>query len=389
MASRVDRWIRENAILLEAASCTLPPNSQIGELLDARIVFLGETNHFIHQKIEFRLSLIRALASRHRSLVLMEELGFSDGRRVAEYLFEGNDDALRRVATFGYEGFARRDRDDAPSGILGRSAYPYRQMLAEHARFYEALRRIPQLSGFFGIDLDAPGGGYDDIRRLDGDLATRIRRVTGESLIEEADRLEPFIESAGQELREDLQSMIESLRYTAMIQHARDFDALRPAMAYREESMKRRFVSIREKLSPDDCVVLMGHAFHLAKNDDKIESVGVGPGGDRVPSLGHFIVNGLDERVASVWMLYGDGRDSQPLEDLPRVADFPRDTLNAQIAHNVSEVVLIPLWGAPRELANATVGHLYNAVVEVDVLAEADAIMFFPEVTPLEGDTRA
>lgn len=344
---------------------------------DRRVVFLGETNHFVHEKVEFRLAWLHALA-RRRPLVVGEELGWCDGRRVEDYILRGDDAALSRVATFGYTGHQRGDRDDSFHGVFGISPYPYAAMLAEHRRFYDALRATDGILGYFGFDMDSPGGAYDDLPATAG-----VSRVAGETISGEADRLEILLKDFDDSLaRQDIAALIESLRYTAMVQFAADYEATRPAMAYREESMKRRVQWQLQRLPKDALLVLLGHAFHLAKSDAGIERRGVGPGGGTTSSLGDYITHTLGEHPGVVWMIYGGGEDCQPLADLPRVADFPEDSLNAVLRRRFRQPAVLPVTNG-----EVRIGHLYNQVVAVDLGAEADFLSFYPEVIPLQtGD---
>lgn len=353
-------------------------------LLDrpARVVFLGETNHFVHEKVDFRLEWLKELSAR-RPLVIGEELGWCDARRVADYILRRDDTALDRIATFGYEGYRRPDRDDTPKGIFGKSPYPYGLMRAEHQRFYEGLRELPGIVGYFGFDIDAPGGAYEDLPAIEG-----LARVPGETLINEADRLEALLPQFDDALaQEDLRSLIESLRYTDLVQYAETYEATRPAMAYREETMKRRVEWQLANLPEGALLVLMAHAFHLARRDAHIGKLGVGPGGDRVPSLGEHMARKEDDEVISIWMLYGEGEDAQPLADLPRRADYPTNTINRQLLARFSEPTVLTLDDRiRRQLADVPVGHMYNQVIPVDLGAEADAVMFFPHVAPLRNE---
>ncbi len=111
--------------------------------------------------------------------------------------------------------------------------------------------------------------------------------------------------------------MIETLRYTALAHPAADYEALRPAMAYRETTLKRRVERMLDSLAEDEVLVLMAHAFHLAKRDDRINGVGVGPGGDQVSSLGHHLVATQGLRVFSLWLLYGGGQTASRFRTCP------------------------------------------------------------------------
>ena len=403
MDRAIDHWLDEHAIRLDPA--TYAPDSTDHPrlaavdtaLAHARLVFLGETNHFIHEKTDFRLWWLRRLAAHHR-LVVGEELGWSDGRDVARYLTDGNERHLDRLATFGDRSHVRPDRDDRPSGILRASfdGYPTALFKAEQSRFYRGLRAIPSLR-FFGFDIDAAGAGYADIEARRNTTSVnpafwgRLARVPGETLSDEAERLASSMallphskEPAIAEMREDLQSMIESFRYTALAHPAADYDALRPAMAYRETTLKRRVDRMRASLAGDEVLVLMAHAFHLAKDDDRIASVGVGPGGGRVSSLGHHLAADRALPAYSVWLLYGGGEDSQPFPDLPRIARYPAESLNAQLARRRDPFVVPVTPGVDALARDVGVGHMYNLVVPVHLPSQADAIFFVPRVTPMQ-----
>ena len=402
----IQTWLGEHAVRLDPDPYEpIPADAHrlaaVDALLDnARVIFLGELNHFVHEKAAFRLWWLRRLARRAR-LVVVEELGASDGRDVARYLADGDESHLDRLATFGDRSHVRTDRDDQPTGVLRASfdAYPTALFKAEQSRFYRALRELGR-SRFYGIDIDVPGTGYADIHAargqtnavgIDTSFWTRLARVPGESLTEEADRLTALRELLPEEgplpdgIRADLDAMIETLRYTALAHPALDYEALRPAMAYRETAMKRRIEGILHTLANDEVLVLMAHAFHVAKNDRTIRGTGVGPGGNQAHSLGHHIVQELGFDVTSIWMLYGAGKDSQPFPDLPQRANYPATSLNAQLSRHGTPLVVPVGPGAGSALANDVgIGHMYNLVVPVHLPSQADAIFFLPAVTPLQ-----
>jgi hypothetical protein len=128
----------------------------------------------------------------------------------------------------------------------------------------------------------------------------------------------------------------------------------------------------------------LAHAFHLAKRDDRINGVGVGPGGDQVNSLGHHLVATQGLPVFSVWLLYGGGGDSQPFPDLPRTASYPADSLNAHLAGRRNALIVPMRPGTEALERDVGIGHMYNLVVPVHLPSQADAIFFVPQVTPLQ-----
>lgn len=356
----------------------------------AEVLVLGEFNHFVHEKSDFRIAMAKE-ARRLGFDVWAEELGWSDGRRLARY-FETRDEAvLDRLSLFGWRGEARTDRDDRPTGIFRASweTYPFDLMRAEQVRFYRALAP----SALWGFDVAAGhDGGYADLfDRLATTGAPRawtgaLARRPGETLAEEAARLSGLAVEAPAGLdplaRADLDALIDGLAYSERVRDAATYAEAAPAMAFREDAMKRRLAAIRS-LSPGK-LTLMGHALHLVRDDDAIVAAGiVGPGGGRTVSLGHHIGKELGLPMFIIWMIYGEGEDSQPLPDLPRRAAFGADTLNSRLARRFDRPVLLDARSAPD--APVHIAHMYNSVIETRLPAAVDALWFLPRVSPLRS----
>src|ERR1700731_2414701 len=157
-----------------------------------RFAYIGESDHFIHEKYAYRLAMLNYLAAR----------GFTH---------VGEESQLERITIYGYSGASRSDRDDTPTGILRDSfgaAYPTAQFAAEQKRFAHGLRKIGL--HFFGFDIDPlPGGGYEDLAEILDSIPAdpaidRIRialqRVKGETIDQEIVRLDDalrLIEAGG------------------------------------------------------------------------------------------------------------------------------------------------------------------------------------------------
>jgi erythromycin esterase-like protein len=383
------------------------------DLAAADLVFLGEMNHFVHEKSDFRLLFARHLLARGFSQ-FAEELGWSDGRRLQAW-FDGGDPAVfGTLSLFGATADLRADRDDRPTGILAASfsSYPRELMRGEQERFYRGLRKAAQANreggrriGYFCFDIDAlPGGGYGDIARLLAPykggggveiFLAGLKRTPGETAAREAARLrglEPILDAVAldapatvtAEVRAALAALADSLTYVERAYPAKDYEALRPGMAYREDAMKRRFADIR-RLSGGAKTVVMSHAFHLAKDDRLFRgAMGVGPGGGQTTSIGHHLAREVGLKAYSIWMLYGGGEDSQPFNDLPRKALYPADSLNAQLAQ-VGRPMLLRIADAPAGMFDRPVGvgHMYSAVVPTILNGQVDAILFLPTVSPM------
>lgn len=391
------------ARFIETRAIRLPPDlSQAGPALLAPladrigghdVVALGELNHFVHEKTDFRLLFARFLLVQGWRDVF-EEIGWSDGYRIDRYLQTGDESALR-LPSFDDLTHLRPDRDDRPGGILKVDGYPAAEFVAEQKRFINGLRAAGLPVRHAGIDIDAlPGGAYDDMAALlppNDPRTTPIRqslqRIPGETPHEESVRLRAITIPADwpPQIAAARDALAESLDYIAMTYTARTYDAVRPGMAFREGAMKRRYREA-ERLLASERQMLLGHALHLAKNDNLIASPGVGPGGDRVPSLGHWLAQERKRRVFSIWMLYGAGEDCQPLSTLPRRANFPSRTLNAQLARLTQAPLLFFPADAPGLFDRpVAIGHMYNAVFETPLAAQADAVLYLPRVTPLRA----
>src|SRR5581483_3398145 len=166
----LDRFVERHAIaLLHFDGTALDPELLApldARLADAEVVFLGELNHFIHEKTDFRLFCARYLLSRGW-INFAEELGWSDGFRIDRFLKTGDGREFERLPSFGYEGHLRNDRDDRPGGILKVEMYPSAEFVAEERRFFEGVRAAEPRTRLAGIDVDGlPGGGYEDIAQL-------------------------------------------------------------------------------------------------------------------------------------------------------------------------------------------------------------------------------
>lgn len=165
-------WTKENAIRLDSLEWSKTNPTAFAFLDEAlkgkRVVFLGETDHFVAERLEFRLLLIRELARRGFRRIGME-MGLSDGKRMDRFLETGDEKWLDRVALYGYRGDMRKDRKDEIAGWTDDSHPEFtRTVLDESKWFLRQLRKIdeqlpkgtPRLK-WFGYDLSFRPGGED------------------------------------------------------------------------------------------------------------------------------------------------------------------------------------------------------------------------------------
>lgn len=287
----------------------------------ARIAFVGEMDHFVAEKYDYRLLLcVRYLASRGWGW-FGEELPAARGRRAEAYLRSGDDTLLDPV-------------DEPPwfaSGPLANQRQPTAALDAAHSAFLRTVRAAVPQTHWFGFDADSSD--------------------------------------------ED---------YLGLANAATDYDQLRPAMARREQIMQSHVARVLAE-HPGEKVALFGAAAHLLKDGDTAvtKGVGAGPGGDQVHSLGHYVGHDLtDEPVLAVWMLHGEGRSDNPWLPAPGRLRPPRGTLDAQLLRRLDESALITIDG-DRRPRRITVMH--NLVMRCCLAEQVDALVFVPHVRPLSA----
>lgn len=118
----------------------------------ASIAYIGEMDHFIAEKYEFRLLVIRYLASRGWRW-FGEEWDSRRGRRVDEVLHTGDDTLLDPL-------------DEAPwfsRGVLANERQPTVALEAEQRRFMRAVRRVAPEVRWFGFDWERSDTDYIDM----------------------------------------------------------------------------------------------------------------------------------------------------------------------------------------------------------------------------------
>lgn len=158
-------------------------------------------------------------------------------------------------------------------------------------------------------------------------------------------------------------------------------------MALRERVMHRHVDSMLDPMPPDHGLVLWAYNHHLARDDAKITgTAGVGPGGDSEPSLGHHLNARHGDDIYGVWMIYGRGEDSNPLPDLPRRLRPSWRSLNAllgRVGGNFVPPTRSDRAEAQRLMEPLRVYGLYNGYARIPIAAQADALCFIEEVSPL------
>ena len=367
-----------------------------------RFAYIGESDHFIHEKYAYRLAMLNYLAARGFTHV-GEELGATDGMRIARYIETGGESQLERVSIFGYSGATRTDRDDSPTGILRASfgdAYPTALFAAEQKRFARGLRKIGVR--FFGFDIDPlPGGGYEDLVEILESMPTNakidqirkaLQRVEGETIDAEIERLDEVLGLLEADrfdaLRYTATCLRDSFEYVRMTYPAKTFDALNPGMAFRERYMHRQVDRRLAQMRPNEKLALMSHNLHLCRAADAVASsdAAAGPGGKTDPPLGAWLAARYPAEVFSVWMLIGRGHDSQPFPTLSKIIREKSGTLNTLLGE-IGDCFVLPIDASDSRARllteNIEIMHDGDGGVRTAIALQADAIFFVRDVTPL------
>jgi erythromycin esterase-like protein len=298
----------------------LAPFSVLDDLADrARVAYIVEMDHFIHEKYDFRLLCIRYLASRGWRW-FGEELDWRQGERVDRYLATGDERLLDPI----------EEPDWYTSGALRQAVdrHPKAAFDAEQRRFAQAVRRAVPDARWFGFDI---GGADED--------------------------------------------------YLKLANAARTLDELPPAMALRERLIHERVARFLRD-HPDEKVALMAGSLHLMKDDDRVQAPGViGPGGDTDASVGHHVVHELGEGpVLSIWLLHGRGTSANPWLTAPGELSPQPGTLDAEFAQRWDRPCLVRV---DDDDAERRVTQMHNQVMTCRLSEQVDAVVFAPEVSPI------
>ncbi len=376
-----------------------------------RIVMIGETDHFVSERIDSRLVLIRYLASRGFTNVGME-MGVSDARRMDRFVETGDPRHLARVGLYGYDGAQRYDRVDAVSGWTDDRHPAFGAAVRAESRWF--LRQLHEMNvrrpagapriRWFGFDLSMrPGCEYEDafaLLALHGDDETvrdvkrRLARVAGETRLEEVRRLFDLVVHLEEvedaltarlgadgflELRRCAVDLAEGLRWIDSLSELANRERVDAGLRARERSMCRHLDELLERAAPDEKFVLLGHALHLARASEEIET-------DRTmwETVGTHLARTRGDELFGIWLLFDHGthgnlRAATPIRTLPSIPG----TIEARLAR-FGERLLVPLHTgdsneAPLESAWRVrfMGQPGRAVLG----EQADALFFVSAVT--------
>lgn len=337
-------WVKKTAIPIKTLDWDKIDLTELSvldrELEGKRIVYLGEPDHYIHEKYDFRLILIRYLFEKGWRHIGME-MGRSDGHKADRYLETGDPLWLERMAIYGYKGDQRTDRDDSKKvGKARKNPAFLKAILGEEKWFFSQLRSLnenltPGQSRlyWFGYDVDTyPGGGYGDARMIlerkkDDPLVKEVleglARVEKESVEQEVERLKGVLttiknnENAlkdllgkedANELRSTVHCLMDSFTFLIASKAGSRSELWLPMLREREKTMFRQMDEKLADLPNDEKIILMGHNLHLSKDYRSINYGGVIA---MWPSIGTHVGEKLEGEVYSIWMLYDRGEHAE------------------------------------------------------------------------------
>lgn len=421
-------WVKENAIHFSSLDWQYTDLDSLRHLDYAlegkRIVYLGEPDHYIHEKYDFRLLFIRYLFHKGWRLIGME-MGLSDCRRIDRYLETGDTCHLDRVAIYGYRGDQNVEGEDE---WQNKKTFHenFKRFIGEERRFLKNLRSLNESLNhdqhrlrWFGYDVDiVPGGGYTDAKCLlekhkktliVKEILNRMTRVKDESLIDEIKRLQDLLEymskketvlneQLGKDDAMNLRRIIICLKESIVFKKAMDRRhsfPLRLATARRREKyMYRQIDEILDALPPQEKIILLGHNIHLGKNSEHVNNtwLGLAPKGYTKEwiSVGTYLARKMPGKIYSIWMLYDYGWNSIIG---PNMGNFPPQKVSSdpkRIEHYLSKIgsiFLLPFnSGDPREsfLLQKNFFVMKGGLESGIIKHQADAIFFVSEVSALK-----
>ncbi len=295
-------WVKANAIPLDTLDWT-KINSKNFSFLDRalqgkRVVYLGEPDHYIHEKYDYCLILIKYLVD-HGWRHIGSEIGRSDGRRINRFLETADVRWLDRVSIYGYRGALRTDRDHFSGGLariaLAKANEWKSTVIPEERWFAQQLRTLmetrpaesPRIH-FFGFDVDVlPGGAYEDLEALlapysgstIAQVRKHLRRVHGETIDDEIARLSRVIKyieckksslkrlmgpSNYNEAHNTVLCLHDSFKFAKSTGNDVPPSVRREAMTVREQTMFRQMEEVISKLKSEEKIILLGHNTHLS-----------------------------------------------------------------------------------------------------------------------------
>lgn len=368
-----------------------------------RFVYLGEPDHYIHEKYTFRLAFLETLHGLGWRRLGME-MGRADGLRFDRFLESGDERDLGRIALYAQAGSRAADSDRG--GFFG--------MEFEYARRVRGIGGGAERLHYFGFDLDlVPGKGLEDARgRLAdvpgvGELDLLLREAWAETdplpmLLELlAEVQEPDSELVAsldgerrRELALDLWALTQSLIFTREVNlFGGDLgdDFLRRSLdgfAQRERGMFGIMDGLLDGLPADERIVLTGHNMHLSRDGSgaRWSEMGSEVTIPLWPTIGAHLARAHPDEVFAIWLVYDQGQhldveDGYVASDVPSVPG----TLESLLARRFDRPVFLPLASddpRSRWLDDERTFRVNGGLAHGHLRRLTDAVVFVPTARP-------
>ena len=406
------QWVRDTALPIEKWELSPAHVAYLDRaLMGKRIVFLGESDHGIHEKYDVQAMLVRHLATRGFVHVFHEGYGTGLSRELDRCVREGGDletvfrpvdlDAGHRDdrSRFGlgrhwsrlrdpelrrrsdaervwYFGEVQRYNAARPAGAAPLSVHPLDVDSRTHfckAGIHELLephRDVRVVRGWFDImeSRDGESIAAEAVRLTE--LRTRIERDESE--------LTPLVGNASMRCLSD---MVDCLVASTEILGLRSAPGNRQEALTRRESFmfeqfRRRFEALPEQAK----VVVIGHNVHLSRDSAEFRY----PFGKTV---GTRIAETWPDRVFSLWLLFDRGR-RYTLQSQGEVDDLKSDPDRIEsVLAEAGSTYLLPLHSEDsraRYLAAPRTFHASFRKLRGTLPVQADAVLFLDQVTELQ-----
>ena len=346
-------WAEETAIPL-SLDAPVPADVLRPLLSDARIVFLGEPDHYIHEKYAFRVRFLQGLHElgwRHLGM----EMGRSDGIRFDEYLGGADERRLLDIGLYSSMG-------DISRAISSGGFFAMEFVYARHVR---ELAPVDERYHYFGFDLDmSPGNGLEDAYRRAmahgaEDLTAVLHEIWKgedpvlglEDVIEELkDDESPFHEGLTPEIRSqvllDLTTLVASRHFRKTDVFGEDEPAnLAGAFARREEQMFELFDAYIGSLGKEERIALTGHNMHLGRGwrDTTWKELETDIPIQLWPTIGAHITKNHGDEVFAIWLVYDHGVHAAAETQAQREVGSVPETFEHLLARLPHESFLLPL----------------------------------------------
>lgn len=420
------KWASGNAIELETVNwrgIDLEKLSFLDKALEGkRIVYLGEADHYVHEKWDYQMILIRYLVEKGWRTIGME-MDYVACRKMNRYIQTGDESELDDVAWRGMETCGRKDRDDRVTAFRALENEEFVSLLEGEVKWlFDQLRIInaelppeePHVR-WFGFDVTMfPWCGYEEATDLLKDHASdpfvaeilqRLELRDGETRLQEAQRLygvaELLEESEGKlngllgrgdarELKRIIRNLADSYEFTDAAVAGPTSPKWLPALIKRELSMGRLMSDLLDDTLKEEKIIMLSHVLHLSKDSD---TLCLGPVGSGAPgmwlSIGTQLARKLPGEIYAIWFTYDRGRHASFI--LPEAfEDVPSDPTRFEslLAQACDGPYILPLFsgGAGSRYLDEPRNFLQNGSTASAVInRQADAIFFIPVATELSA----